>query len=236
MGRGIAQSFAAHGFETFVTDLDDARLAEALNVIEHGRYGLRRGEAIGKLAAGAADAALGRLTVTTDTAAACGQADVVVEAVPEDLGLKVGLFRRLDEFCQPHTILTSNTGGFPIAAMAYATARPERVLGWHWSQPVAIMPFAELIVHERTDEDVTQAVVAAALRCEKNPVVVRDQPLAWGFVVNRINAAVLREADAIVREGVATRGQVDELMKDCFRWPMGPFEMQDHALEGFAAA
>lgn len=225
MGAGIAQALAIHGYRVQLYDLSDDILAGALERIEHHRFGLRRAVERGKLAAEALPGVLDRIEATTDFAAACSGIDLAIEAVPEDLALKMRIFRRLDDEAPRHAILTSNTAGLSITALAYATLRPELVLGWHWSQPASIMRLAELIVHPATSPDALATVTAVAAACGKNPIAVNDQPLTWGFVVNRINAAVRHESRRIVDEGVATEEQVDQLMKDCFRWPMGPFEM-----------
>jgi 3-hydroxyacyl-CoA dehydrogenase len=225
MGAGIAQVLALNGCRVHLHDLTDQQLDAAMERIEHHRFGLRRGVERGKITAADADAALDRIAPTTDLAAACAGVDLVVEAVFEDLALKMQVFRRLDELTPRHAILTSNTAGLSITALAYATTRPERVLGWHWSQPASVMRLAELVVHPDTGQEAIDTVCALAASCGKNPIVVKDQPATWGFVVNRINAAVRREACQIVAEGLASEEQVDELMKDCFRWPMGPFEM-----------
>jgi 3-hydroxybutyryl-CoA dehydrogenase len=226
MGSGIAQVLAATGYDVMLNDVEQAQLAKALDVIENGRYGLRRGVEVGKLDQQTCDRALSRIRTTTSLEEACAAAQVVVEAVPEDLALKVTLFRQLDRLCPEDAALTSNTAGFPIAALAAATDRPGYVLGWHWSQPCAVMPFAELISHPHADPSVVDLIVGMAKRCRKNPIVINDQPRVWGFVANRISYVIRRECDRIVEEGVATPDQVDALMRDCFRWPMGPFELQ----------
>jgi 3-hydroxybutyryl-CoA dehydrogenase len=150
---------------------------------------------------------------------------MVTEAVPENLGLKMDVFRAIDELTPPRTILTSNTAGLPITSLAYATRRPECVMGWHWFQPCSVMALAELIVHPGTDSNVCEAVVRAAQRAGKRPQVVKDQPFKWGFVANRISMAARREAVKIVEEGLATKEQVDAIMRDGYRWPVGPFEL-----------
>ena len=233
MGSEIAQSLAVGGFHVSMYDVSEAQLERALDRIENGRYGLRAGVRRGKLDAADAEAALARLSVGDDLERACSGTDLVIEAVPEKIDLKIEVFRALDRACPEHAILASNTAGLPIAALAAATDRPEQVIGWHWSQPIAVMPFAELIVHERGSDATTEAIVGAARQCGKNPIVVNDQPLVWGFVVNRVQSAIWRECRAIVDEGVATRDDVDQLLKDCLRWPMGPFEMQEFAKNGF---
>lgn len=232
MGAQIAQVLAVHGHTVRIHDLDDRRLAAARERIVDGRFGLRASVAKGKLSEQESQAAADRLSYTTDLAAACDGVDLVQEAVPEDMGLKVRVFRRLDEVSPPGAVLLSNTAGLPVAALAYATDRPALVFGWHWFQPCAVMRCAELVVHDRVDPEALAAVTAVAESCGRRPVVVQDQPLAWGFVANRINAAVRREADQIVAEGVATPEQVDAIMRDALRWPMGPFEMRGAAALG----
>ncbi len=225
MGAGIAQVLALGGLEVVMNDLGDEALDRAAKRIEHGRFGIRKGVEIGKVDPAVSEAALGRLSRTTDLSEAVARADFVIEAVYEDFQLKTRLFRRLDEAAPPHAILASNTSGFSIGALAGATDRPERVIGWHWATPASVIRVAEIVVHRGTADAVRDAVVALARRCGKNPEVVRDQPLAWGFVANRVFSAAMREAREIVAEGVATPEQVDRLMKDCYRWPAGPFEM-----------
>ena len=225
MGAGIAQVLALGGLEVVMNDLSDESLDRAAKRIEHGRFGIRKGVEIGKVEPAAAEAALGRLSGTTDLPEAVADADLVIEAVFEDFQLKTRLFHQLDAAAPPHAILASNSSGFSIGALAGATDRPERVIGWHWATPASVIRMAEIVVHRGTADAVRDAVVALARRCGKNPEVVNDQPLAWGFVANRVFAAAMREAREIVAEGVATPGQVDRLMKDCYRWPAGPFEM-----------
>jgi len=149
----------------------------------------------------------------------------VVEAVPVVLDLKCAVFRQMDELAQPRAILTSNSAGLPITALAWATRRPGQVMGWHWAQPCAVMRMAELVRAPSTTDETVAVVSDLARRCGKNPVVVKDQPEVWGYVANRINAAVRRESRRVVDEGICTEAEVDTLMKDCFRWPMGPFEL-----------
>jgi 3-hydroxyacyl-CoA dehydrogenase len=225
MGAGIAQALAMHGYRVQLHDLTEDRLANALDRIENHRFGLRRAVERGKLPTEELDGVLDRIATTTDLAAACAGIDLAIEAVPEDLALKMQVFRSMDESAPRHAILTSNAAGLSITALAWATTRPELVLGWHWSQPASIMRLAELVIHPDTSPDAIATVSEVARACGKNPIAVNDQPETWGFVVNRINAAVRREARQIVDEGVASEEQVDQLMKDCFRWPMGPFEM-----------
>jgi len=233
MGGGIAQVFATAGYRVRLHDLENAALERAMARIEDGRFGFRRGVEKGKLTSDQAHAARGAIATTTDLAEACRDADLVLEAVPEDLGLKVQLFGRLAALTRADCILASNSSGYPMIALAGASGRPGYVLGWHWASPAPVMALAEIVVHGATAPAVRDAVVEVARRCGKNPQVVRDQPLAWGFVANRILTAVFREAEQVVAEEVATREQVDALLRDCFRWPVGPFEMADATRAGW---
>jgi 3-hydroxyacyl-CoA dehydrogenase len=235
MGGGIAQSTAAAGYATVCTDVSGAALEAARRDAAEGRFGLAGAVARGKLPAADADAARARITWTADleAAAAC---DLVIECVPERLDVKLRVFRDLDRLAPPGAILASNTSGFPIAAMAGATGRPERVIGWHWASPAYVMRFAEIVRTDATAAEAVEAVVGVAARCGKHPVVVKDNPMAWGFVANRIYAAMLREAARVVEEGVATHEQVNQLMVDCYRWPVGPFAMVKGAVSGWKDA
>jgi 3-hydroxybutyryl-CoA dehydrogenase len=229
MGSGIAQVLATSGCSVVLQDLREAQLEGSLRRIEDGRFGLRSAVSRNKIEAAEVGQILGRISTTTDLATACAAVDLVVEAVPEDLGLKMQVFRELDRLAPPTAVLTSNSGGLPIVALAEVTQRPQQVLGWHWAQPAPVMKLAELVVHASVSDEAIRVVSDLARACDKNPIVVRDQPMAWGYVANRIHAAARREAARVVEEGIASPDDVDALVRDCFRWPMGPFEMQDEA-------
>jgi 3-hydroxyacyl-CoA dehydrogenase len=231
MGSGIAQTLAAAGYETVCCDLAPAALERAKRDVVSDASGWRRGRAR-QAQREEMDAALERLT-WSDSLAMAAVADLIVECVPERIDLKIGVFRELDRLAKPTAILASNTSGFPIAALAAATNRPERVVGWHWASPPPVMKFAEIVAAEHTGQTTIETVVEVARACGKNPVVVKDNPLAWGFVANRIYFAMIREARAVVDDGVATREQVNQLMVDCFRWPVGPFAMVQGATSGW---
>jgi 3-hydroxybutyryl-CoA dehydrogenase len=232
MGSGIAQVTATAGYETVCYDIDAAALDSGREHVTTGRYGLDRGVERGKLTRDEADAALARLTFTAsfDEAAAT---DIVVEAVPEQLELKIKVFRDLDRVAPPATILASNSSGFPIAALAAATDRPEQVIGWHWASPAPVMRLAEIVATRATNDATIAAVKEAASKCGKNPIVVRDTPMAWGYVANRVYFAMVAEAQKVVNEGIASADEVDQLMTDCYRWPTGPFGMVQGATGGW---
>jgi 3-hydroxybutyryl-CoA dehydrogenase len=233
MGSGIAQVTATAGCPTVCYDVDPDALARGRSLVTSGRYGLARGVERGKLTQPDADAALGRLTFTPEFEEAA-DVDIVIEAVPERLALKIGVFRQLDRVAPAGAILASNTSGFPIAAFAAVTDRPGSVIGWHWASPAPVMRFAEIVRTRDTDEATVMTVCDLARRCGKSPVVVRDVDTAWGFVANRVYAAMIVEARRVVDEGVATAEEVDQLMRDCFGWPTGPFGMVQGATGGWS--
>jgi 3-hydroxybutyryl-CoA dehydrogenase len=232
MGSGIAQVTATSGYDTVCFDVDERALEAGREHVTGGRYGLERGVERGKVTREQADAALARLTFTGsfDDAAAT---DLVIEAVPERLELKVRVFRDLDRAGPEETILASNTSGFPIAALGAATDRADRVVGWHWASPAPVMRLAEIVSTRETSDATVAAVRDLAAACGKNPIVIKDTPMAWGFVTNRVYFAMVAEAQKVVNEGIATADEVDQLMMDCFRWPTGPFGMVKGAGSGW---
>lgn len=232
MGSGIAQVAATAGYDTICTDVSHDALELAREAVRTGRFGVERGVARGKLSREEADRTLARLRFG-DSLAEAAQSDIVIECVPERLDLKVRVMRELDEAAPPETILASNTSGFSIAGLAAATGRPERVIGWHWASPPVVMRFAEIVTTQETDASVVERVVEAARACGKNPIVVKDSPMSWGFVANRVYFAMMREAERVVAEGVASHEDVNQLMVDCFNWPVGPFAMVKGAGSGW---
>lgn len=232
MGGGIAQSTAAAGYTTVCTDIAEEALDVARTDALESRFGLAGAVQRGKMTEAEGDAARERITWTRDfeDAAHC---DLVIECVPEKLDLKLRVFQDLDAASPEASILASNTSGFPIAAMAGATKRPDRVVGWHWASPAFVMKFAEIVVTEATSAETRDAVVEVASQSGKNPIVVKDNPMAWGFVANRIYMAMMKEAARVAEEGVATQAEINQLMVDCYRWPVGPFAMVKGAGSGW---
>lgn len=232
MGGGIAQVCAVAGYEVVCYDIDAGALAAGREHATTGRYGIENAVERGLLTREQADAAIARLTFSESFEDAAGT-DLVVEAVPERLDLKIRVFRDLDRAAPAHTILCSNTSGFPIQAIGAATDRPDRVIGWHWASPAPVMKLAEIVRTHATSDETVATVSAVAERCGKHPVVVKDTAMAWGFVANRIYFAMIAEAQKVVNEGIATPDQVDRLMMDCYRWPTGPFGMVKGAGSGW---
>jgi 3-hydroxyacyl-CoA dehydrogenase len=232
MGSGIAQTLAQAGLRVVCSDVSEEALAKAREGVAGGRYGVERAVARGKLSREQADATLARLAFTTSLEEAAAH-PLVVECIPERLELKIRLFRDLDRIAPPDAVLASNTSGFPIAALAAATERPDRVIGWHWASPPPVMRLAELVVTRETSDATRDRVAEVARACGKNPIVVKDFPTQWGFVANRVYFAMVREAQRVVDDGVATQEQVNQLMMDCFNWPVGPFAMVKGATGGW---
>jgi 3-hydroxyacyl-CoA dehydrogenase len=233
MGGGIAQVCATGGFDVVCYDIDRAALDAGREHATTGRYGIESGVERGKLTREQADAATARLTFT-GTFEEAATTDLVVEAVPERLDLKIRVFRDLDRAAPPATILCSNTSGFPIQAIGGATDRQDRVVGWHWASPAPVMKLAEIVRTHATSDETVETVRSVAARCGKNPVVIKDTAMAWGFVANRVYFAMIAEAQKVVQEGIATADEVDQLMMDCYRWPSGPFGMVKGATGGWS--
>jgi 3-hydroxybutyryl-CoA dehydrogenase len=234
MGSGMAQVLAQSGHDVHCTDIAEAVVAQARERVTTGRYGFERAVERGKLTRADANAALARLHFSTDLEVAVGRAELVLEAVPEKLDLKIRVFRELDRIAPPGCVLASNSSGFPLAALAAATNRPTQVIVWHWASPPAVMKFAEIVVRPDTSPAAIETVKQLAVSCGKRPVVVKDNPIVWGYVANRIYAAMLHEAGRVVAEGTATRAEVNQLMVDCFGWPVGPYAMVEGAQKGFS--
>jgi 3-hydroxybutyryl-CoA dehydrogenase len=220
MGNGIAQVFAQHGHPVILRDLTTEILDRARGQIAKS---LGRLAEKGKLTAGDKDAALGRITATTDLAAVAG-AGLVVEAVIENLDAKTKLFAELDRLAGPSAILASNTSSISITKLGAATRRPDKVIGMHFMNPVPIMELVEVIRGHATSDETTRTVVELARALGKTPVEVNDYP---GFVANRVLMPMINEAVFALYEGVATAEAIDQVMKLGMNHPMGPLTLAD---------
>ena len=219
MGAGIAQVAAEAGLEVLVHDPVDGATERARGRVEGF---LQRKVAKGELQASDAADAVGRLRPVESLEALTG-ADLVVEAIPEELDLKREAFRRLDAVAAPTTILATNTSSLSVAAIAAVVADPGRVAGMHFFNPVPLMSLVEVVAGPMTRPDVADDVTAVARRLGKTPVSAADTP---GFIVNRVARPYYLEAFRIVGEGVASVDGVDDAMRGIgFR--MGPFELID---------
>jgi 3-hydroxybutyryl-CoA dehydrogenase len=220
MGHGIAQSAAQAGYETVLCDLDEELVSRGLDKI---RANLDRGIELGKADADEAEAALGRIRTTTeleDLAAA----DMVIEAIPEDLGLKQATFARLASLCAAETIFCTNTSSLSIAAIGADLADPGRLVGTHFFNPVHVMKLIEIVRHEATRDAVVAQAVAVGEAMGKTPIVVRDVP---GFATSRLGVVLGLEAMRMVEQGVASARDIDTAMELGYRHPMGPLKLTD---------
>ena len=220
MGSGIAQVFAQQGYDVIMLDIDDAAVARGLATIGTSLDRLIKKSSI---AADQRETILGRVSTTTDLSA-LSSVQIVVEAATERPELKFDLFRRLDEFCPPETILASNTSSISITAIAAQTKRPDKVVGMHFFNPVPLMALVEIVRGQLTSDETFRKVEALARELGKTPVAVHDYP---GFVSNRILMPMINEAIFCVMEGVAEAEAIDAVMKLGMNHPMGPLQLAD---------
>lgn len=220
MGHGIAQVFAAAGFDVVVQDMSEERAAAGL-----GRIAKNLDRLIEKEKIGATDkeAILDRLSATGELGRLAG-ADLIVEAASENEAIKLELFGALDEICADHTVLATNTSSISITRIAAATRRAEQVIGMHFMNPVPVMKLVEIIRGMRTSDEVYGLVHGLTEKLGKVPVEVNDSP---GFVSNRILMPMINEAIYTLYEGVATAEGIDAVMKLGMNHPMGPLALAD---------
>ena len=220
MGNGIAHVAALAGYQVVLSDVSKALVEKGLATIGKN---LDRQASKGTITAEAKSAALARIAPATDLAAH-GGCQLVVEAVVEDLAVKVGLFKALDAILGSEAILASNTSSISITRLAAATSRPDRFIGMHFMNPVPMMQLVEVIRGIATSDATYQAVEAAARKMGKTPVEVNDFP---GFVANRVLMPMINEAIYAVHEGVGSAEAVDTVMKLGMNHPMGPLTLAD---------
>lgn len=220
MGNGIAQVCAVAGYNVTMRDVADKFIENGMSTIKKN---LDRGIKAGKIAAADADAAVRRIKPTLNLED-CKSADLVIEAVVEDLELKKKIFQEVDSLCPDQTILASNTSSISITRLAAVTRRPARFIGMHFMNPVPVMQLVEVINGYLTDRAVTDLIMALAKKLGKTPVEVNDSP---GFVSNRILLPMINEAIYCLYEGVGTRESIDTVMKLGMNHPMGPLTLAD---------
>jgi 3-hydroxybutyryl-CoA dehydrogenase len=220
MGNGIAQVAACAGYSVVMIDIKQEYVEAGLAAIEKS---LARLVAKERMTQTDADEALALVSVSTEKSAAA-DADLVVEAIPEIPELKFSVFAELDAICKPEAILASNTSSISINEIAAATNRPDKVIGMHFMNPVAIMRLVEIINGSETSEAVTAAVVEASERMGKTALACNDSP---GFVSNRILCPMINEAILTLQEGVAEPEAIDGIMKLGMNHPIGPLALAD---------
>src|SRR5713226_6439246 len=221
MGRGIAHVAALGGYRTILEDLLPNALRKAESEI---RANLDKAVELGKVYAGAADSALTRLEFAGSVEEAARDADLVIEAVPEEMESKVEIFTLLDKICRPNTILASNTSSLSITEIASVTYRANKCVGMHFFNPVHKMKLLEVVRALETDEDTLATAVDVGQRMGKEVVVIKESP---GFITSRINAMIGNEAFYMLQEGIASAADIDKALKLGLNHPMGPFEMVD---------
>lgn len=221
MGHGIAHVAALAGHEVRLYDVTAEAAATGRDKVGAN---LARGVELGKLAAEARTAALGRLTSTGELAVACADVDLVIEAVPEQLPLKQKLFHDVERVAPASALLASNTSSLSLAAIAGAVADAPRVVGMHFFNPVHLMKLVEVVRHAGSDTSAVATAVGLATAWGKTPITVKDSP---GFASSRLGIALGMEAIRMVEEGVASVDDVDTAMKLGYGHPMGPLELTD---------
>jgi 3-hydroxybutyryl-CoA dehydrogenase len=220
MGSGIAQVLAQTGYPVMMMDTSPEALDRAAGTIQKS---LERLVKKGTLGAEQVPAILERIGRTTKSEA-LHEAQVAIEAVPEDAGLKKDVFRILDECTRTDCILASNTSSIPITELAAVTRRPDRVIGMHFMNPVPVMTLVEIIRGHATSNETAGAIEKLSRELGKTPVTVQDYP---GFVSNRVLMPMINEAAFCLMEGVASRDDIDTVMKLGMNHPMGPLTLAD---------
>jgi len=221
MGNGIAHVFAQYGFFVSLTDVSQEQLQKGLATITRN---LDRQVTKGIITDTDREATIARITVHASVAPGVKNADLVVEAATENAGLKLAIFREIDEAAPPHCILATNTSSISITQIASVTGRPDKVIGMHFMNPVPVMKLVEVINGYNTSAETTQVVVDISRQLDKIPCVVNDYP---GFVANRILMPMINEAIQTLHEGVAGVAAIDTVMKLGMAHPMGPLQLAD---------
>ena len=221
MGRGIAHAAALGGYRTILEDLLPNALRKAETEI---RTNLDKAVELGKVKAADAQAALSRIEYAGSVDEAARQADLVIEAVPEEMESKIEIFTLLDKICRPSTILASNTSSLSITEISSVTYRAKKCVGMHFFNPVHKMKLLEVVRGLETDAETLAAAVEIGKRMGKEVVVVKEAP---GLITSRINAMIGNEAFYMLQEGIATPEDIDKALRLGLNHPMGPFELVD---------
>ena len=221
MGRGIAHVAALGGYRTAVVDISDEILQKALANI---RTEMDKAVSIGKLTAEQKDKALSMITLETSLENAAQDADLVIEAVPEEMKIKIDTFSRLDRSAPKTAVFATNTSSMSVTEMAAVTDRAPRFCGMHFFNPVHKMKLLEIVVGLETSPETIQIAEQVGRQMGKEPVVIQESP---GFITSRINAIIGNEAFYMLEAGVASAADIDKAVKLGLNHPMGPFEMAD---------
>lgn len=221
MGNGIAHVFAQKGFKVNLVDVQEKQLEKALQTIAKN---LDRQVSKGSLTEEEKIATLQNITTISNLAKGVANADLVVEAATENIGLKLKIFQEIDEAAPATAILATNTSSISITKIAAATKRPEKVIGMHFMNPVPVMKLVEIINGYATTKEVTETIVALSEQLGKVPSVVNDYP---GFIANKVLMQMINEAIYSLYEGIADVTAIDTIMKLGMAHPMGPLQLAD---------
>ncbi|MFR1709648.1 MAG: 3-hydroxybutyryl-CoA dehydrogenase [Clostridium sp.] len=220
MGAGIAQAFAAKGYEVIVRDIKDEFVQKGLGMIEKN---IKKLATKGKITEEQAEEILSRVSGTTELSLV-DDVDLVIEAAVENMEIKKQIFKELDEICKPETILATNTSSLSITEIATATKRVDKVIGLHFFNPAPVMKLVEIIKGMATSQETYDAMHELVINIGKEPVQVEEAP---GFVVNRILIPMINEAVCIYAEGIASAADIDKAMMLGANHPMGPLALGD---------
>jgi 3-hydroxybutyryl-CoA dehydrogenase len=221
MGNGIAHVFAMKGFQVSLVDVSEKALEKGMATIGKN---LDRMVQKGSIDEAAKATTLANLKPVTDISTVAGAADLIVEAATENVELKLKIFQQIDALANPAAILATNTSSISITKIAAATARPDKVIGMHFMNPVPVMKLVEVIRGYNTSDEVTATIMELSAKLGKIPVEVNDYP---GFVANRILMPMINEAIITLFEGVAGVEEIDQVMKLGMAHPMGPLQLAD---------
>jgi len=220
MGSGIAQVCAAAGLDVRVVEPSEAVIERDMGAIARQ---LAKAVDKGRLTSEDRDATLARIVPATELAHAF-DAQLVVEAIPERLELKLDLFRTLDAEMAPDAVLATNTSALSVTEIAAAASRPERVCGLHWFNPAPVLPLVEVVRAERTSDDTIARAYAFVQQVGKHPIVCRDTP---GFIVNRILLPIMGDVANLWDQGLASARDIDDACRMGMNWPIGPLALAD---------
>jgi 3-hydroxybutyryl-CoA dehydrogenase len=221
MGRGIAYAAVYGGYRTILEDVSPEMLEQGVAYIHQA---LEDGVARGKIAAEQKSQALTNLTTSNSVEDVCRETDLLIEAVPEEMEVKLEIFTIFDKFARPGAILASNTSSLSITELATITFRAENCIGMHFFNPVPKMKLLEIVRALETSENTVRTCVEVGRRMGKEVVVIRESP---GFITSRINAMIGNEAFYMLQEGIASAEDIDKALKLGLNHPMGPFELVD---------
>ena len=220
MGNGIAHVAAQSGLKTILVDINQTQLDEALSLIDSN---LDRQIKKNIITLDDKNSTLGNIILSTNLKD-CQNVDLVIEAIPEKIDLKISLFEEFDSICKDTAILASNTSSISITKLAEKTSRPSQVIGMHFMNPVPVMKLVEVINTNHTSSQTTEKIIALAKKMNKVPIQCNDYP---GFVSNRILMPMINEAIFCLEQNVATKEAIDEIMKLGMAHPLGPLKLAD---------